>query len=133
MCVCVVSTFVYVAVPPTNLSIAGNQQIIANGQNMLTLTCTTDTAYPYPTVIWQNGNLDITAGVNQSDRDGAYGGRIAEGKLHVRPTRDMDGDIIWCSAENALNHDSSVRNFITFDLLCKLSAFLSKWFKLKFK
>ena len=106
-------------VPPLTISVAGNQQIIANGQNWLTLTCTTDTANPYATVSWKNGNTFITSGVTQSNSAGAYGGRVTVGQLKFKPTRYMDGDVIECSGENDLNQDRPVKNSTTLDLRCK--------------
>ena len=106
-------------VPPFTISVAGNQQIIANGQNWLTLTCTTDTANPRATVMWKNGNTLITSGVTQSDSAGAYGGRVTVGQLKFQPTRDMDGDVIECSGRNVMYWYGPMKNSTTLDLKCK--------------
>ena len=108
------------AVAPTSISLSGNQQIIANGQNKLTLTCTTDSAYPTATVTWWNGSSQITVGTSQTTSSGYYGGTTTVGKLEIRPTRTMDGDSISCQGSNTQGPSNPPEDQVALNLKCKL-------------
>ena len=124
---------IYVAVAPTTVSLTGNQQIIANGQNKLTLSCTTDSANPTATVTWWNGASQITTGVSQTSSPGSYGGRNTVGKLEIRPTRDMDGDSISCRTSNSQGPSDPLEDRVALNLTCKCFYCKCKSMKIPFK
>jgi len=100
-------------------NITGNSNIIANGQNELTLTCTTGVSYPVSDIRWYIGNTLINSTGSPTDQSADYGGVIRTRRLTIQPTRDQDGAVIVCEAWNEVNTDTPVRSSVTLDLTCK--------------
>jgi len=105
-------------VAPLFTNITGYANMIANGANKLTLSCTTDSSNPASTIAWYiNGDIiSLTGGVSQSA--GSYGGRITTNVLELFPTREMDGYIVVCKAHNSMSL-KNVSSSVTLDLKCK--------------
>ena len=108
----------FVSVAPRFTNISGNLNIVANGNNKLRLTCNTDSSNPPSTITWYiNENVtSFTEEISQSVGD--YGGRITTNVLELVPTRDMDGFIVKCMANNVMSVNNVTSN-VTLNLRCK--------------
>lgn len=101
------------------MKISGNQRIIANGENILKLTCTTNTANPVPRITWMNGQHNVSANITKLISNGDYGGKVLVENLWLMPTREMDGDVISCTASNEVIISPLPKKSVSLDLECK--------------
>lgn len=76
----------------------GNSNIVANGKNQLTLTCTTGVSYPVSDIRWYKGST-VTASTGISfDQPSDYGDIIRARTWSLQPTWEDDGKNITCEA-----------------------------------
>ena len=107
------------------MQLSGNRQIIANGVNTLPLTCISGTANPAATITWRNGQTLISSGITKSTSQGDFSGTVVTEKLTLKPTREMDGDVISCTTSNTVNQPVTVKKETSLDLKCKLKSIVT--------
>ena len=102
------------------MNLIGNREIVANGTNTLTLTCTVSTSNPLSGISWtQNGHSVVTVD-NDNQEDGQYGGKKRIQEITITPTREMDGNAVSCTAEhNLLQPNQRPAQQINLNLKCK--------------
>ncbi|KAH3699130.1 hypothetical protein DPMN_074084, partial [Dreissena polymorpha] len=89
---------------PLNAAISGNREIVADGVNQLTLTCTAEECNPVPDIVWYNGSSQIANTRPYSDTEGMqWNGKVRSQELWLKPTRYMNGDNIRCEVRNTVS------------------------------
>lgn len=113
-----------VTVAPKQATLTGNKQVIADGINVLILTCTSGTANPPADIKWRLGDLDISNSEPVSHQSGDYNGFLTSQDLHLSPTRDMDGQRVLCQASSGVLMEI-VNASVSLSLFCKCLPFWS--------
>ncbi|XP_060563629.1 contactin-1-like [Ruditapes philippinarum] len=99
---------------PLTTTITGNNNIIANGITALTLDCTSGSSNPISDITWTINNVISKATQDLFNLSGEYGGIKRRQRLILTPTRDNDGDIVSCEAQNILGTSERIKE--TLDL-----------------
>ena len=122
MSMCFHNIFLFYAnfsVGPLSLNLGGNREIVADGTNTLTLTCTVSSSNPVSDIIWTQNGQPVTSIDRDSQPSGQYGGKMRIQDISITPTRDMDGYAVSCTAEHILlQANLSPSQQINLDLKC---------------
>lgn len=97
---------------------SGDTNVVVDGINTVSVTCTSGEANPQPDITWRRNNSPITSSSNIVNQDGQYGGKTSTQVLEFIPTRDDQS--VTCRASNTLNTNNPLSDNLILDTKCML-------------
>ena len=107
----------FVSVAPRFTNVTGNNNVIADGANIVRLTCRTDSSNPPSAITWYRNGLQIASSSTARHEAGDYGGQVTIQDLEFVASREMDGQRVECRASNELNTEVTETSIL--NIRCK--------------